>query len=97
MPTQGQSVAQNGAQDAFTITPSDTLNIAVDANNTKGYKHCFVHNPSTGATVRVLPADSDVAVTIYIAQGATSDLAVKRVYNTTPAPPAGLVAYITKN
>lgn len=32
-------------------------------------------------------------VTIYIPQGGTSGIAVKRVYNTTPTPPAGLVGF----
>lgn len=34
-----------------------------------------------------------IPVTIYIAQGATSSMAVRRVYNTTPTPPAGLIGY----
>lgn len=34
-----------------------------------------------------------VAVTIYIPQGGTSMIAVRRVYNTAPTPPAGLIGY----
>jgi hypothetical protein len=92
-----QSIVPGSFQDAFAITPSDTLGISVDAANTKGYKHCYVHNPAAGGTVRVLPADSDVAVTIYIPQGATSELAVKQVFLTTPTPPTGIIAYIAKS
>lgn len=36
------------------------------------------------------------AVTIYIAQGATFPLAVRRVYATTPAAPSGLIAMYSK-
>lgn len=86
------------AADAFTIQPSDTDNIVEDSNNVEEYTFCYVHNPSAGGTVRVLPADAPNddarAVTIYIPQGGTSQIMVKRVYLTTPAPPASLVAYI---
>jgi hypothetical protein len=93
---KGQTIPHGKAQDAFAITPSDTLNIVADAGNVQLYAHCFVHNVATGAPVRVLPADSDVPVTIFIAQGATSDLAVKRVYASTPTAPVGLIGIITK-
>jgi len=39
---------------------------------------------------------ADTPITIYIAQGGTSDISVRRVYNTTPAPPANLIAYSVK-
>ncbi len=36
---------------------------------------------------------ADTPITIYIPQGGTSTVAVRRVYNTSPAPPANLIAY----
>lgn len=93
-------IAEGSFQDAFDITPSDTVDVVGDANNLKLYKAVYVHNIAAGATVRVLPADGGkdnaTPVTIYIPQGGTSSIAVRRVYNTTPTPPAGLVAFITK-
>jgi len=38
-------------------------------------------------------AFAPVPVTIFIPQGGTSMMAVKRVYNTTPTPPAGMIGY----
>lgn len=84
-------------EDAFPITPSDTVNIVDDAGNTQDYPHCYVMNVAAGATVRVLPAgapDDQTPVTIYIPQGGVSALAVKRVYATTPTAPAGLVGLV---
>lgn len=42
-------------------------------------------------------AFAPVPVTIFIPQGGTSMIAVRRVYNTTPAPPAGLIGYLGGN
>jgi hypothetical protein len=83
-------------EDAFAITPSDTLNVVSHAGNIQGYTHCYLLNVAAGATVRVIPAGSitDTAVTIYIPQGGVSPLAVKRVFNTTPTPPAGLIGLV---
>ncbi len=36
---------------------------------------------------------ADTPITIYIPQGGTSTVAVRRVYNTSPSPPANLIAY----
>lgn len=36
---------------------------------------------------------ADTPVTIYITQGGTSEIAVRRVYASTPTPPANLVGY----
>lgn len=95
-----QTISAGQAQDAFIITPSDTVDIVADPNNLKLYKTVFVHNPSAGATVRVLPADggkdNNTPVTIYIAQGDVFPMAVRRVYNTSPTPPAGLIGLVTK-
>jgi len=84
-------------EDAFAITPSDTVNIVSDAGNVQGYTHCYPMNVSAGATVRVIPAGSitDTPVTIFIPQGGISPLAVKRVFNTTPTPPAGLIGMVS--
>lgn len=83
-------------EDAFAITPSDTLDIVSDAGNVDGYTHCYVMNVAAGATVRVMPAGSITAtpVTVYIPQGGVCPLAVRRVYNTTPTPPAGLIGLV---
>lgn len=165
--------------DAFAITPSDTVDIKDDVGNVENSPFCFVHNPSAGGTVRVMPSGqrgargftltgtsgtanitvngtaylatfsstlgttatnfvtthaaalkalgitvakygtSDLRfenahslaianvsgnlsgtalaptpVTIYIAQGATAPLAVRRVYASTPTPPSGLIGLI---
>lgn len=83
-------------EDAFAITPSDTVDIVGDAGNVEGYTHCYVMNVAAGATVRVLPAGSisGTPVTVYIPQGEVCPLAVRRVYNTTPTPPAGLIGLV---
>lgn len=83
-------------EDAFAITPSDTVNIVADAGNVQGYPHCYLMNVAAGATVRVIPAGSitGTAVTVYIPQGGICPLAVSRVFNTTPTPPAGLVGLV---
>ena len=90
------------ATHAFDVQPSDTVDVKDDSNNLDDAPFIFLHNPSAGATVRVLPAGSAAgtsdtnAVTIYIAQGATFPLAVRRVYNTTPTPPSGLIGLYSK-
>lgn len=83
-------------EDAFAITPSDTLDIVSDAGNVEGYTHCYVMNVAAGATVRVIPAGSitGTAVTVYIPQGGVCPLAVRRVFNTTPTPPAGMIGLV---
>ena len=92
-----QIIPQGSAQDAFAITASDSVNVVGDVANTKFYTSCFVHNPGTSGVVKVTPVDmaDGSGVTIWISQGATSDIAVKRVW-ATPAPPAGLIAMIYK-
>ena len=86
------------ASDAFAITPSDTLDVKSDPNNaTNLYAFCYVHNPSAGATVRVDTVEG-TTVTMYVAQGQILGdqlpLQVRRIYNTTPTPPANLIALI---
>lgn len=163
--------------EGFTITPSDTVDIENDVANLRGVKSVVLHNVSTGATVRVLPASQNAPagvtltgssgtanisvrgvnylatysssltvtasnfvathrvaleaagvtvrstgavlifsgvqsvtianasgnlsgtvlspspITIFIPQGGTSEIAVRRVYASTPSAPANLVAY----
>ena len=58
---------------------------------------------ATGGTFSIANASGNLSgtalsaspVTIYIAQGATSDIAVSRVYATSPAAPAGLIGFYT--
>jgi hypothetical protein len=163
--------------DGFVITPSDTVDIVNDVNNVEGAEYVFLHNPTTGGTVRILPAGqkgaqgftltgtsgtaninvngtnylatfgtdlsttatafvtthaaailanhgvvvtkvststlrfktassltitnatgnlsgtalTPVPITVYINQGDVCPIAVRRVYNTTPTPPTGLI------
>jgi hypothetical protein len=85
------------ATHAFLVTASDTVDVKDDSANPDDASFVFLHNIAAGATVRVLPAGQGSApVTVYIAQGQTLPLAVRRVYATTPAPPAGLLAFYSK-
>jgi hypothetical protein len=87
------------ATHAFEISPSDTDDIELDAANIDEVKAVFIHNPAAGGEVKVLPAGmspDDDPVTIYIAQGATFPMAVRRIYATSPTPPSGLIALYSK-
>lgn len=83
---------------AFVITPDDTDNIELDAANTDEVKAVFVHNPGTSGVVTVIPAgmssDAD-PVGVYIPQGGTCPLAVRRVL-ATGTTPSGLIAFYSK-
>jgi len=88
---------------AFYIVPSDTVDVKDDANNPAEYPFVFLHNPGSSAEVRVLPAgmgagESDAnAVTIYIPQGTTCPLAVRRVYATDPVTAEdALIGFVSK-
>lgn len=89
------------ASDGFVITPSDSADVASDANNVEGARFVFLHNPSPGGSVRVLFAgtkgDAPVAKTIYIEQGAVFPAAIRRVYATAPVPPSGLIGLFGGN
>jgi hypothetical protein len=81
------------ADDAFVITPSDSLNIVEDAANTQDYEFVFVkNNTNAGGLVKVTTVHG-TEITIYINSGAVEPLAVKRVW-ANPAPPASLVGYV---
>ena len=84
--------------DAFAITPSDTLLLVDDPNNTTNqYSFCYVLNNSAGATVKVQTIEGST-VTVYVAQGETVGgkvpLMIKQIFATSPTPPASLTALI---
>jgi hypothetical protein len=81
--------------DGFPITASDTVDVSGDANNTKGYTFVYLQNVAAGATCRVMTVDG-TTLTIYLPQGQIVPLAVKRVFATTPTPPAGLIGLVGK-
>lgn len=86
------------AEDAFAITPSDTLLIPNDPNNsTNQYPWCYVLNNSAGATVKVQTVQG-TTVTVWVNQGEVIGgdlpLMVKQVFNTIPSPPVSLTALI---
>lgn len=70
--------------------------ITVSANGAR-----LVFTGAVGGGVAIANVSGDLSgtalaatpITIFIPQGGTSEIAVKRVYNTTPAPPAGLIGY----
>jgi len=76
------------ASDAFIITTSDNGSILDDpANATNQYAFCYPHNYGTSGLVYVTPVDapdltSTYKVPIYLAQGQTSDLMVKKIWST---------------
>lgn len=93
--------ATNGT-DGWEITPSDSNDFGTgdSVTNPKGYKWAFIHNTGTGATFEVIPVDggpgaTSTAITIYIAQGDTSRIAVKRVL-ATGSPGSGIVGITAK-
>lgn len=75
----------------FTATPSDTLFVSSDPNNTNQFGYVYLHNTAAGATVRVLAVDDSVAQTIYIPQGGIFPVMVKKIFATSPVAPAGLI------
>jgi len=89
---QGLQILQG--DDAFNITKSDTLDIISDANNTKGHKHCLVHNRDAGGEVKVTTING-TDITVYIAQGDVFPLEVKRIWSTGTIP-TNLVAIVGK-
>jgi hypothetical protein len=87
------------ASDAFIITVSDSGNITNDPGNINGYTTCYPHNYGTGGVVYVSPADapddsSTYRVPIYLAQGQTSDLIVKKVWSFSLGAGVSLIAKI---
>jgi len=81
-------------------TSLSALNIKVRSTSTK-----LVFTGAVNSTIAIANATGDLSgtaladtpVTIYIAQGEESSIAVRRVYATTPTPPVGLIAYVGKD
>ena len=83
---------------AFVITPSDANDISEDAANSEEVKAVFVHNPGTSGVVTVIPAGmgtTGTSVGVYIPQGTTCPLAVRRIL-ATGTTPSGLIAFYGK-
>lgn len=76
------------ATDAFApITPSDSGDITSDAANVNDYPIIYVHCSGNAGLVYVTPADAPDLTTsydvpMYIAQGQTLPLLVKKVWST---------------
>jgi hypothetical protein len=89
------------ASDAFVITPSDSGSIVDDPANTNSYTFCYPHNYGTGGVVFVTPVDAPDLTTsydvpIYLAQGQTSDLMVRKIWATGLGAGVTLTAKITR-
>jgi hypothetical protein len=89
------------SSDAFPITPDDAGNITDDPGNYQGYTFCYPHNIGTGGVVYVTPVDApddttNYDVPIYLAQGQTSDLMVRKVWATGLGAGVTLTAKITR-
>lgn len=79
------------ANDHFQITPSDTLEVKDDPNNTTNlYTFGYVHNAgSSGAQIRVRSVDGTIGLA-YVNAGQTDCLMVKQIFATSPTPPSDL-------
>lgn len=93
-----KSIPSLQATDAFAITPNDSGDITGDAANVNDYPTIYVHCGGSAGVVTVSPADApdltntyDVA--LYIAQGQTLPLIVKKVWSTGTTA-TGLVALV---
>lgn len=83
---------------AFAITPSDSADIKADVANTEQVGAVYLHCTGTSGTAKVMPAAGpQVAVTIYLVQGQTNPLAVRRLYATSPTPPSCIAYYGKSN
>lgn len=90
------------ASDAFIVTPSDSGDIRDDAGNVNDYPIVYLHNYGTSGVVYVTPADApDLTTTydvpVYIAQGATAALIVKKVWSTGIGAGVTLTAFVGRN
>lgn len=68
--------------EAFTITPSDTVDIVDDPNNKTGVSSVFIHNPDDEAvvSVRVMPAGQRVPPVITLSgTSGTANINIKGV------------------
>lgn len=88
------------ASDAFVVTPSDTGSILTDPGNaTNLYTFVYLHNYGTSGVVFVSPADAPDTTTtydvpIYLAQGATSPIMVRKVWATGLGAGVTLTAFV---
>jgi hypothetical protein len=85
--------------DAFIVTPSDSGDITSDAGNVNDYTFVYLHNYGTSGVVYVTPADApDFTTTydvpIYIPQGGTAQLQVKKVWATGLGAGVTLTAFV---
>lgn len=85
--------------DAFIVTPSDSGDITGDAGNVNDYTFVYLHNYGSSGVVYVTPADApDLTTTydvpIYIAQGTTAPLMVKKVWSTGLGSGVTLTAFV---
>lgn len=82
------------ADDGFVLTPSDSLNVVSDPNNSiQLYQFVYVKNNSaTAGSVKVTTVHG-TDLTLYINAGAIEPIAVRRVWSTgTTATP--LIGYV---
>jgi hypothetical protein len=83
-------------KDQFDIVPHDTNNLEIDTtNNPQGYKYALIHNAGASAAFEVIAAGSktNTAIGIYIVQGGTHPVPVKRVL-ATGSPASGIVGIV---
>lgn len=84
------------ASDGFTVTPSDSGDITNDAGNTNAYSFVYLHNYGTSGNVQVTLADQPItgSVQVYIPQGGTLPLLIKKVWSTNLGAGVTLTAVI---
>ena len=85
--------------DAFIVTPSDSGDITSDVGNVNDYKFIYLHNYGTSGLVYVTPSDApDLTTTydvpVYIPQGGTCPLLVKKVWATGLGSGVTLTAFV---
>ena len=90
------------ASDGFIVTPSDTGDITDDAGNVNDYKFVYLHNYGTSGVVYVSPSDAPDNTTtydvpVYIPQGGTAPLLVKKVLSTGLGSGVTLTAFVGRN
>ena len=90
------------ASDGFIVTPSDTGDITDDAGNVNDYKFVYLHNYGTSGVVYVSPSDAPDNTTtydvpVYIPQGGTAPLLVKKVWSTGLGSGVTLTAFVGRN
>lgn len=86
--------------DAFTVSPSDSGDITTDLGNLQGYTSVYIHNYGSSGLVQVTPADADSTssttyrVNVYIPQGTTLPLLVKKVWANSLGAGVTLTAFV---